>query len=131
MAARGIIPITPVPSYRNGSSMSKTSTSNWSEGRDIGLPHAKYAALSYCWGSAAESKAQLRTDNAKTESRFLNGIQEQELPPAVRDARHHHPSLRRSIPLGGRRMHTTGRANGGETGKSTRESWIRSTVTLV
>jgi len=55
-------------------------------GGDVGLPHAKYAALSYCWGSAAESKAQLRTDSAKTESRFLNGIQEQELQPAVRDA---------------------------------------------
>ncbi|KAM7203890.1 hypothetical protein V8F33_001861 [Rhypophila sp. PSN 637] len=58
------------------------------QGRDIGvgLPHVKYAALSYCWGSREESKAQLRTDSAKTESRFLNGIQEQELPPVVRDA---------------------------------------------
>ncbi|KAM7214567.1 Heterokaryon incompatibility protein (HET) domain containing protein [Rhypophila decipiens] len=56
------------------------------QARDIGLPHVNYAALSYCWGSTEESKAQLRTDSAKTESRFLNGIQEQELPPVVRDA---------------------------------------------
>jgi len=66
--------------------MPKTSTSNWVQGRDIGLPHVKYAALSYCWGSRAESEAQLQTDSAKTESRYLNGIQVQELPPAVQDA---------------------------------------------
>ncbi|KAK0619595.1 heterokaryon incompatibility protein-domain-containing protein [Immersiella caudata] len=45
-----------------------------------------YAALSYCWGSEVEARAQLKTDSSEAELRFSTAIDEQRLPRAVKDA---------------------------------------------
>lgn len=48
-------------------------------------PTPKYAALSYCWGSATDSQTQLTTTQ-RTLYKRLSGINERDLPAVVRDA---------------------------------------------
>lgn len=45
----------------------------------------KYMALSYCWGSAADARQQLKTDSASIAAR-LNGIHEDEMTNVLKDA---------------------------------------------
>jgi len=50
-------------------------------------PRVKYAALSYCWGSPADSKSQTTT-TAATLAQRLAGLEESEMTAILRDAVH-------------------------------------------
>ncbi|KAF5687092.1 het-domain-containing protein [Fusarium circinatum] len=50
-----------------------------------GLPRVKYAALSYCWGSADDASYQPKTNSANLSERF-GGFSIDAMSPVVRDA---------------------------------------------
>jgi hypothetical protein len=49
------------------------------------LEETKYAALSYCWGTEEDAKAQFKTDKASLEWR-CNGLPYEMMTPAIKDA---------------------------------------------